>query len=67
MYQPGYGAPPPSYQAPPTYPPPAPSAAPPADDLTTRLAQIKQLGELKERGVLTDAEFETQKRKILGD
>jgi hypothetical protein len=67
MYQPGYGAPPPSYQAPPTYPPPAPSAAPPADDLTTRLAQIKQLGELKERGVLTDAEFQTQKRKILGD
>jgi hypothetical protein len=30
-----------------------------------KLAQLKQLGELKDAGVLTDAEFEVQKDKIL--
>jgi hypothetical protein len=42
-------------------PPPAP-AAPSTDD---KLEQLKQLGELKTAGVLTDAEFEAQKAKIL--
>src|SRR5262245_33192490 len=42
-------------------PPPAP-AGPSTDD---KLEQLKQLGELKEAGVLTDAEFEAQKAKIL--
>jgi hypothetical protein len=36
-------------------------AAPAADPLE----QLKQLGELKASGVLTDAEFEAQKAKIL--
>jgi len=40
---------------------PAPAAAPAADPLE----QLKQLGELKASGVLTDAEFEAQKAKIL--
>jgi hypothetical protein len=40
--------------------PPAP-AAPAADPLE----QLKQLGELKAQGVLTEAEFEAQKAKIL--
>jgi hypothetical protein len=31
-----------------------------------KLAQLKDLGQLKEQGVLTDAEFEAQKRVILG-
>jgi len=39
-----------------------PAAAPPAAD---PLDQLKQLGELKASGVLTDAEFEAQKAKIL--
>jgi hypothetical protein len=39
-----------------------PRAAPSTDD---RLAQLKQLGELRDAGVLTDAEFEAQKGKIL--
>jgi len=39
----------------------APAAAPAADPLE----QLKQLGELKAQGVLTDAEFEAQKAKIL--
>jgi hypothetical protein len=38
------------------------AAAPPAPD---PLEQLKQLGELKASGVLTDAEFEEQKAKIL--
>lgn len=29
------------------------------------LAQLKQLGELKDQGVLTEAEFEAQKQRIL--
>jgi Short C-terminal domain len=41
--------------------PPAP-VAPSTDD---KLEQLKQLGELKTAGVLTDAEFEAQKAKIL--
>jgi hypothetical protein len=40
---------------------PAPAAAPAADPLE----QLKQLGELKAQGVLTEAEFEAQKAKIL--
>jgi len=43
------------------YQEPAPAAAPAADPLE----QLKQLGELKASGVLTDAEFEAQKAKIL--
>jgi len=31
------------------------------------LEQLRKLGELKNAGVLTDAEFETQKAKILTD
>jgi hypothetical protein len=48
-----------------------PAEAPPAgpdeqgDDMDSKLAQLKELGNLKEQGVLTDAEFEVQKDKIL--
>jgi hypothetical protein len=41
---------------------PAPAPASGTDD---KLAQLKELGELKSSGVLTDAEFEAQKAKIL--
>jgi membrane protease subunit (stomatin/prohibitin family) len=41
---------------------PAAPAGPSTDD---KLEQLKQLGELKTAGVLTDAEFEAQKAKIL--
>jgi membrane protease subunit (stomatin/prohibitin family) len=41
-------------------------AAPPAaDPMEDKLAQLKQLGELKDQGVLTQAEFDAQKAKIL--
>ena len=51
-------------------PAPAPqvvyAAPPPEDDMTSKLAQLKDLGALKEQGVLSDAEFEAQKARILG-
>ncbi len=43
----------------------APPPDAPPDDMSAKLAQLKQLGELKEQGVLTDAEFEVQKDRIL--
>lgn len=43
---------------------PAPAASA-ADGTDARLDQLQQLGELKASGVLTDAEFEAQKAKIL--
>jgi hypothetical protein len=45
-------------------PPPAPeAAAPPAAD---PIAQLKELAELKDQGILTEEEFAAQKAKILG-
>lgn len=38
----------------------------PADEMTAQLEQLRQLGELRTQGVLTDAEFEQQKGLILG-
>jgi hypothetical protein len=47
-------------------PAPAPAPAPGyADPMPDKLTQLKQLGELKSQGVLTEAEFEQQKAKIL--
>jgi membrane protease subunit (stomatin/prohibitin family) len=40
-------------------PAPAPAAADP-------VAQLKELAQLKDQGVLTDAEFQAQKAKLLG-
>ncbi|MFA7764014.1 SHOCT domain-containing protein [Streptomyces sp. NPDC048723] len=47
-------------------PPPPPAAEPPADDMTTKIEQLKQLSTLKEQGVLTEEEFAEQKRRLLG-
>ena len=44
---------------------PPQQAAPAAPSTDDKLEQLKQLGELKTAGVLTDAEFEAQKAKIL--
>jgi hypothetical protein len=44
-------------------PPPAPAPAPaPATDTVT---QLKELAELRSQGILTDAEFDAQKAKVL--
>ncbi|WP_406307600.1 SHOCT domain-containing protein [Streptomyces sp. NBC_00879] len=47
---------------------PAPAAPPPppGDDMTAKMDQLKQLGDLKAQGVLTEEEFAAQKAKILG-
>jgi hypothetical protein len=57
-----------TYQEQDQAPPPAAAPEPPAAgaDTGTMLAQLKDLAKLQEQGVLTDAEFETQKARILG-
>ena len=47
-------------------PPAAPAPAAPAPGGESRVDQLKSLGELKAQGVLTDAEFEAEKARILG-
>lgn len=48
-------------------PPPAPAPAPTmADDMSSRIDQLKELGALKEQGLLTEEEFAQQKSKLLG-
>ena len=52
------------YQQPPPqqyYQQPSPPPAPPRDTVT----QLKELAELKSQGILTDAEFQAQKAKLL--
>jgi len=46
-------------------PPPPPPAAPAGTDMESKLAQLKELGELKQAGVLNELEFEQQKNRIL--
>jgi hypothetical protein len=62
-------------QAAPQYaPPPEPQYAPPppepqysaAPDPDADLARLKQLGDLRAAGVLTEQEFQTQKARLLG-
>ena len=43
----------------------APPPAAPAVDYETKLSQLTRLGQLRDTGVLNDAEFEMQKSKIL--
>lgn len=45
----------------------APARAPqPASGTDATIAQLKQLDELRDQGILTDEEFEAQKAKVLG-
>lgn len=46
--------------------PPPPAAPPPAGGGDSVIDQLKQLGELKSQGVLTEEEFAAQKAKLLG-
>jgi len=45
---------------------PAPAAAPAGGLSDAAIAQLKELAELKEAGVLTQEEFDEQKRQLLG-
>ena len=63
--QPQYAQPqyaPPQY-AQPAPPAPAPAPSSPTDDM---LHQLRQLAQLKDQGILTEAEFTAQKARILG-
>ena len=51
-------------QAPPEAAPAPPAAAPPAP-ATSMIDQLKELGELKDQGILTEDEFAAQKAKLL--
>jgi Short C-terminal domain len=47
-------------------PPPEPAyAAPRGTDTNTKLAQLRELAQLRDSGVLDEAEFELQKSQIL--
>ncbi len=43
-------------------PPPAPAPAPPTD----YAAELQKLAQLKEQGLITEADFEAKKKQILG-
>ena len=58
-------APPPQAPVAPAPPPHAPVAPAHSADMGERLAQLAQLGELLKAGILTEAEFQQQKAKIL--
>ncbi len=51
-------------EAPPPQAAPAPAPAAPAAEST--IDQLKELGELKSQGVITEEEFAAQKAKLLG-
>ncbi|MFI9821129.1 SHOCT domain-containing protein [Streptomyces sp. NPDC052013] len=54
-----------SYAEPPPASPPPPASGAPGPDMSARIEQLKQLGELRVQGVLTEAEFEQQKQRLL--
>jgi hypothetical protein len=54
--QPQYAAPQPQFQAPP---------APAQDETDDTIAQLEKLGSLRDKGILTDAEFAEQKARLL--
>ncbi len=45
---------------------PPPQQAAPAEAAVDPIAQLKELGELRSQGILTEEEFEREKAKILG-
>jgi len=64
--QPPAAQPPPEAAPPPqATPAPAMPAQPPSVSMSERLAQLSTLSDLKAAGVLTDAEFDEQKARIL--
>ncbi|MCK1818098.1 SHOCT domain-containing protein [Streptomyces sp. XM83C] len=46
-------------------PPAAETTTSTPDEMTAKIEQLKQLGELKAQGMLTEAEFQEQKRRLL--
>ena len=52
----------PQYAPPPQY---APAPPPPQDDADDMIAQLEKLVQLRDKGILTDAEFAEQKARLL--
>jgi hypothetical protein len=50
------------YYQPPPPPPPVPSQS---DDMDARIEQLEKLAQLRDQGILTDAEFQSQKQQLL--
>jgi len=46
--------------------PQEPAHSYPADDTESQIAQLQQLGQLRDQGILTEAEFAAKKQQILG-
>jgi hypothetical protein len=44
----------------------APAAQAPTSDVNDQMAQLQQLGQLKDQGILTQEEFDAKKAQILG-
>jgi hypothetical protein len=65
--QPQYAAPQPTYAAPPPAPAPAPAPVPAPGVAASqdRIAQLRELADLKAQGILSEAEFESEKARIL--
>jgi len=53
-------------QPPQQYAPPPQPSAPTGGLSADAVARLKELAELRDQGILTDAEFEEQKRALLG-
>ncbi|GAA1988910.1 hypothetical protein GCM10009718_28130 [Isoptericola halotolerans] len=65
---PAYAAPDPwSAPAPPAPPPVPPSPAPGPTSMDARIEQLGRLAALRDQGVLSPAEFDAQKARILAD
>ena len=45
---------------------PAPAPQPAQSSMDQKLAQLKELAALRDQGVLSEAEFEAQKQRVLG-
>jgi hypothetical protein len=50
----------------PQAPAPAPAVAPAAAAVPDYAAELQQLAQLKQQGILTEEEFEAKKKQILG-
>lgn len=45
---------------------PLPQFSPPPADINSRLDQLEHLGKMREKGILSEEEFNTQKKRLLG-
>lgn len=66
-YQAGPAPPPPAPKRRPATPTPAPAATSPTPGAVDVADQLERLADLRDRGILTDEEFQREKDKLLGE